>query len=128
MTVKNFDFAARRAAQKPKAGGGKAKKDVPFKLEADGPTYHVRAEISEDTLALVSLSFKRAERETDLDEMSDALYDSLDNVFPKETRQALLRRVRNPDDPGFGFEQLGEVIEWAVEQHSGGRPTTSSRT
>lgn len=124
MTVKNFGFAARAKAGAVK---GRKKKDIPFTLEDGGPTYYLRGEINDDGLALISALFVRAQASNDVAEMNDGMFDTLETLFPKETAAALLQRIKDPD-LAFGFKQLAEVVQWAIEEHSGGRPTTSPRT
>jgi len=128
MAVKSFDFAARRAAEASK-GTGKAtkKKDHPFTLEKGGTVYHARAEIEDDSLGMASGLFVRAERDEDPADMYEAFEDTLNNLFVPSTAKALMRRVKNPDDP-LKINDLAEVIEWAMGLHTGGRPTTSPRT
>lgn len=129
MTVKNFNFAARKQAAKKKPGA-KARKDIPFTLEEGGPTYHLRGEIHDESLDAISASFVRAEVNEDKREagrtQSVALFKMINTLFLDETAQALWARIEDGKD-SFGFDALGEVIEWGIEQHSG-RPTTSSRT
>lgn len=124
MTVKNFGFAARAKAG---AAKGRKKKDIPFTLENGGPTYYLRGEINDDGLAIISALFVRAQASNDVAEMNEGMFDTLETLFPKETAAALLQRIKDPD-LAFGFKQLAEVVQWAIEEHSGGRPTTSPRT
>ena len=126
MTVKNFGFAARAKANK--AAGKPARKDIPFKLDGarDAPTFHVRGDFNENALAVISAQFMRADGNKNLAEMSAGLFETLEAVFTPDTVRGLLAKIKDPDS-GFGFEELGEIIEWATEEHTA-RPTTSSRT
>jgi len=127
VTVKNFGFGARRKTSQAKAK--RVRKDIPFQLSdgPDEPTFHVRGDLNEDALAVISALFIRAESYQDMPAMSGGLFDTLEAVFTADTVKGLLTRIKDQDDP-FGFDQLGEVIEWAIEQHSAGRPSTSPRT
>jgi hypothetical protein len=129
MTVKNFNLAARKAAAKRP---GAKRKDIPFQLETDGPTYHLRGDIDNATIEAISATFVRAQAQVGEDSKaagqtaSLALYRMLDNLFTPDTMTALWARIEDPKDR-FNFDALGEVVEWAIEE-AAGRPTTSSRT
>jgi hypothetical protein len=116
VTVKNFSTAA--AKRKP----GRKKADIPFTVDGE-KGYFVRAEIDDDAMAVVGAQYFAAAT-TDIAAMGGALMDMLDLLFPEATVKKLLAKVKKRDDP-FDLAKLGEVIEWGVEQYSGGRPTTS---
>lgn len=125
MTVKNFNFGARKHAPKPKAA--KDEPPIPFTLEDGGPVYHMQGAIDETRYSAMSLLFTRAESKQDAQSQVDYTLTMLDMLFTEETVTALLARVADPEDY-FNGEMLGELVEKATEEHSGARPTTSSRT
>ena len=125
MTVKNFNFGARKHAPKPKAA--KPAAPIPFTLEEGGPVYHMQGSIDENQVSAVSLLFGRAESRADGHAQIRHMVEMLDALFTGDTVTALLKRIADPEDY-FTNEMLGELVEGAIEEHSGGRPTTSPRT
>lgn len=123
--VLNFDFGARKHAPKPKKA--KPEPDIPFTLETGGPVYHMRAEIDHEQAGVLSTVFGRAKERGDREAVDEYTQRMLDMLFTEKTVDALLLRMADPDDH-FSKDNFYELMERAVQEHSGGRPTTSPRT
>lgn len=105
--------------------------DIPFTLgetddDGDPIYYYVRGDAKEDALGTISAQFIQAEETDDLKGQAVGMLEMLANLFTEESAYRLLARIKNPRDK-FGYDQLGEIIEWAIEQATD-RPTTPSRT
>lgn len=125
MSVKNFNFGARKHVPKPKPANEAER--IPFTLEEGGPVYHMHGSIDENRYSAVSLLFSRAEAKEDGQGQIDHMVTMLEMLFTDETVTALLKRLADPGDY-FNGDLLGELVEKATEEHSGDRPTTSPRT
>lgn len=122
--VKNFDFGARKHAPKSKKS---TVPDKPFTLEKDGPVYHMRGDIDYKKASVMALLFTRAEDRGNAAAAVKHTQSMLEMLFTPETVDALLTRLVDPDDY-FSQDLFDELIESCVAEHSGGRPTRSSRT
>lgn len=122
--VKIFQLGAGKHPPKPK--NSKPVPDIPFRLEDDGPIYHMRAEIDATQVSVLGMMFTRAEQRGDVDTAGERTLAMLDKLFDAPTVDALLVRITDPDDP-FDQAAFRELIEKVMEHHTA-RPTTSSQT
>lgn len=120
--TKNFGFATTALGERTRTG-----QDIPFTLSDDDPAeYWVRGGADDEGLGVIAVEIARAEQIEDFAKIGVGLLDVLDNLFVPNTAAALMRKIKDPDDP-FKFAQLIQVIEWAVEQVTD-HPTTPPRT
>jgi hypothetical protein len=115
VTVKSFTSAAKKKA-------GKKKADITFAL--DGEKYAVRGEVKDASFGTVSAVAAIAIEAGDMAKAGASMIELIQTLFTTDTSTRLLKRLKDPDDD-LTLEKVGEIIEWAVEQHTGERPTTS---
>lgn len=124
-TVKHFAVSAARTqtAKRGKTGG----ETIPFTVgtAAAKEEFHVLApeHINHDAMITVGAMALVAIQSGDVSKATPDLIEMMGQLFTEDSVRRFLLKLRDRRDP-FGWKEMGEIIEWAVEAHAA-RPTTS---